>query len=100
MAEHKVGRFALPTINARDSLGRVAFALSFLVLVTSLVDLFVNRLLFRAGPSVLSAIQVPGVYYMAVVGAISFNFEQLVLYVILGCAAVSSFGGAAPLRGA
>src|SRR5271169_214017 len=75
-------------MNAKESLGRIAFALSFLVLVTSLLDLFVNRLLFRSGPSVLQAIQVPGIYYVAVIGAISFNFEQLVLYVILGCAAV------------
>lgn len=75
-------------MNAKDSLGRIAFVLSFLVFVTSLLDLFVNRLLFRSGPSVLSAIQVPGIYYVAVIGTISFNFEQLVLYVILGCAAV------------
>ena len=88
MAEHEGGRLSLLPMNAKESLGRIAFALSFLVLVTSLLDLFVNRLLFRSGPSVLQAIQVPGLYYIAVIGTISFNFEQLVLYVILGCAAV------------
>jgi len=84
----EASRSAIAPFSVRHSLGRIAFALSFLVLVTSLFDLFVNRLLFRSGPSVLQAIQVPGIYYIAVVGAISFNFEQLVLYVILGCAAV------------
>src|ERR1022692_4538065 len=97
MAKRSVGRLSVLPINAKESLGRIAFALSFLVLITSLLDLFVNRLLFRSGPSVLQAIQVPGIYYIAVVGAISFNFEQLVLYVILGCAAVVLIRGSGAL---
>jgi len=88
MAELERGRSAIFPLNMRDSLGRVAFVLSFLVLVTSLLDLFVNRLLFRAGPEMTAEIHVPGLSTVAAVGAISFNFEQLVLYVILGCAAV------------
>ena len=97
MAELEASRSSILPFNVRDSLGRIAFALSFLVLVTSLLDLFVNRLLFRSGPSVLQAIQVPGIYYVAVIGAISFNFEQLVLYVILGCAALVLVRGSGAL---
>ena len=97
MAELEGRRSAILPMNAWESLGRIAFVLSFFVLVTSMLDLFVNRLLFRAGPSVLQAIQVPGIYYIAVVGAISFNFEQLVLYVILGCAAVVLIRGSGAL---
>jgi len=42
MAELERGRSAIFPLNMRDSLGRVAFVLSFLVLVTSLLDLFVK----------------------------------------------------------
>jgi hypothetical protein len=52
------------------------------------LDLFVNRLLFRAGPEVLGAVQVPGLATLATMGRVSFTFEQFVLYVILGGAAV------------
>ncbi len=76
------------TVNWKNSLGRIAFTLSILVLFTSLIDLFVNRLLFRAGPEVLAHVSFPGVSGFAVFGRISFTFEQIVLFVILGSAAI------------
>ncbi len=75
----------------RESLGRFSFVLSALVLGTSLLDLFVNRLLFRAGPEVLKEVSFPGISEVAVFGRIAFTFEQLVLYLILGAAAVLLF---------
>jgi hypothetical protein len=75
-------------MSTKDLLGRVAFVLSAIVLFTSLMDLFVNRLLFRAGPEMLTHVNFPGISAIAVIGRISFTFEQLVLYVILGAAAV------------
>jgi hypothetical protein len=75
----------------RESLGRFSFLLSALVLGTSLLDLFVNRLLFRAGPEVLKEISFPGISEIAVLGRIAFTFEQFVLYLILGAAAVLLF---------
>jgi len=66
--------------------GRLAFVLSVIVAFTSLFDLFVNRLLFRAGPEVLAHMEIPGLSELAVIGRISFTFEQMVLYVILGSA--------------
>jgi hypothetical protein len=75
-------------MNGKGSLGRLAFVLSVIVAFTSLMDLFVNRLLFRAGPEVLTHMQVPGLSELAIVGRISFTFEQMVLYIILGSAAI------------
>lgn len=72
----------------RGALGRLVFGLSVIVAFTSLMDLFVNRLLFRAGPEVLTHVQFPGMSQLAVVGRISFTFEQMVLYVILASAAI------------
>ena len=69
-------------------LHRLTFFLSILVAIASLIDLFVNRLLFRAGPEVLAHIQVPGLAELATVGRISFTFEQMALYVVLASAAV------------
>jgi hypothetical protein len=83
-----VGSLALLPMSVKDSLGRAAFVLSGFVLITSLMDLFVNRLLFRAGPEMLAHVDFPGISVIAVIGRISFTFEQLVLYVILGSAAV------------
>jgi hypothetical protein len=75
-------------MNWHGSISRLAFILSVIVAFTSLVDLFVNRLLFRAGPEVLAHMEIPGLSGLAVVGRISFTFEQMVLYVILGSAAI------------
>jgi hypothetical protein len=75
----------------RDSLGRISLLLSAFVLATSMLDLFVNRLLFRAGPEVLKDVSFPGISDVAVIGRISFTFEQFILYVILGGAAVLLF---------
>lgn len=69
-------------------LSKLAFALSVIVAFTALVDLFVNRLLFRAGPEVLTHMQVPGLAQLAVAGRIAFTFEQIALYLILGSAAI------------
>jgi hypothetical protein len=75
-------------MNWQSSFGRLAFILSIIVAFTSLIDLFVNRLLFRAGPEVLAHMEIPGLSELAVVGRISFTFEQMALYVILGSAAI------------
>jgi hypothetical protein len=66
---------------------RIAFSMAVLVLFTSMVDLFFNRLLFRAGPEVLSHMNFD-LGALAVVGRISFTFEQLSLFVILGVVAM------------
>jgi hypothetical protein len=75
-------------MNLSNSLRKLAFGLSVTVAFTSLLDLFVNRLLFRAGPEFLAHVQFPGVSQSAVVGRISFTFEQMTLYVVLGSAAI------------
>jgi hypothetical protein len=75
----------------KDSLGRISLLLSVFVLASSLLDLFVNRLLFRAGPEVLSEVNFPGISDAAVIGRVSFTFEQFVLYFILGGAALLLF---------
>ena len=75
-------------MNWHGSLSRLAFILSVIVAFTSLMDLFINRLLFRAGPEVLAHMEIPGLSELAVIGRISFTFEQMVLYVILGSAAI------------
>ena len=75
-------------MNWHGSLGRLAFILSVTVAFTSLMDLFINRLLFRAGPEVLAHMEIPGLSELAVIGRISFTFEQMVLYVILCSAAI------------
>jgi hypothetical protein len=69
-------------------LAKSAFALSVIVAFTALLDLFVNRLLFRAGPEVLTHLQVPGLAQLAVAGRIAFTFQQIALYLILGSAAI------------
>ena len=75
----------------RESLGRITILLTGFVLATSMLDLFVNRLLFRAGPEVLSDVSFPGIADTAVIGRISFTFEQFVLYLIMGGAAFMLF---------
>ncbi len=79
---------ATASFSWRESLGRVSFLLSSIVLATSMIDLFVNRLLFRAGPEVLKEVSFPGISDVAVIGRISFTFEQFILYPIIGGAAV------------
>ena len=82
---------AAMSLGWRESLGRIAFLLSAFVLATSLLDLFVNRLLFRAGPEVLKEVNFPGISEVAVIGRISFTFEQFVLYLVLGGGALLLF---------
>lgn len=89
---------ASTSISWRDSLGRASFLLSVLVVGTSTLDLFVNRLLFRAGPEVLGEVKVPGLAVVAAVGRISFSFEQFVLYAILGGAMVLLLNGSRGLE--
>ncbi len=69
------------------SVGRFGFSLSVVVVMTSLVDLLVNRLLFRSGPETLSHLYVPGLPELAAAGRISFTFEQAAVFLILGGAA-------------
>jgi len=69
-------------------LRRVLYFLSLVVLVTSLIDLFVNRLLFRAGPEVLSHISFSIAFYSASVGRISITLGQILLFVVLAFAAI------------
>jgi hypothetical protein len=82
---------ATTSLRWHESLGRVSFLLSVFVVATSMLDLFVNRLLFRAGPEVLKEVSFPGISVVAVMGRISFTFEQFILYVILGGAAMLLF---------
>ncbi len=70
---------------------RVAYLLGLLILVTSLVDLFVGRLLFRAGPEVLSHVGFDA-SSLAVFSRVSFTFEQLALFVFLGISAFLMIG--------
>jgi hypothetical protein len=70
-----------------NTLRRLAFHLAVLVLFTSLIDLFLNRLFFRAGPEVLSHIDFDFSIF-AILGRISFTLEQFALFLILASAAV------------
>jgi hypothetical protein len=58
------------------------YFVSFVLVFTSLIDLFINRLLFRAGPDVLKHITISG-SYLAVVGRIAITLEQFLLVVML-----------------
>ncbi len=69
------------------SVGRFGFTLSVAVVMTSLIDLLVNRLLFRSGPETLSHLYVPGLPELAAAGRISLTFEQAAVFLILGGAA-------------
>jgi len=60
--------------------------LSLVILLTSLIDLFINRLVFRAGPDVLSHIMNASAFYLALVGRISLTIEQFLLFVVLASA--------------
>ncbi|MDV3293305.1 MAG: hypothetical protein LYZ70_03450 [Nitrososphaerales archaeon] len=68
-----------------SSLKTALLLLSVVVMLTSLVDLFINRLLFRAGPEVLSHMSFDA-GPLAVLGRISLSLEQLVLFAALGIA--------------
>jgi hypothetical protein len=70
----------------RTGLRSVVYLLSFVILFTSMIDLFVNRLLFRAGPEVLGHVQLIDVGNLAAVGRISLTLEQLALFVTIGSA--------------
>ncbi len=53
-----------------------------------MVDLFVNRLLFRSGPETLAHLSIPGLPELAAAGRISLTLEQIAVFIILGGAAV------------
>lgn len=59
-----------------------------MILVTSLVDLFLNRLLFRAGPDVLGHLPVFNPFLLALVGRISVTLGLLTLFLVLTAVAV------------
>ncbi|HEX4919696.1 MAG TPA: hypothetical protein VFV92_03045 [Candidatus Bathyarchaeia archaeon] len=69
----------------RLSLKGLVFNLSLVLVGISLVDLFINRLLFRAGPDVIAQLNVPT--GLAVVGGISSTVEQLILFMVIASAA-------------
>jgi hypothetical protein len=52
-----------------------------------LVDLFINRFLFRAGPEVLRHVTLPA-FYLALIGRISITLEQFLLFIVLAFAAI------------
>jgi hypothetical protein len=74
----------------RQSLGRVIFQLSVVLVSISLVDLFVNRLLFRAGPEVISQLNFDSTS-LAVIGRISLTVEQFILFVVIGLTVMLMF---------
>ena len=55
--------------------------------MTSLVDLFLSRLLFRAGPDALSQADSTSVFYFAVIGRIAANLEQFLIFTFVAVAA-------------
>lgn len=61
--------------------------LSFVLLVTSICDLFINRLVFRAGPDVLSHMET-NTFYLALVGRISLTIEQFILFIVLALSTI------------
>jgi hypothetical protein len=67
---------------------RTIHLLSLVVLVSSLVDLFLNRLLFRAGPDVLSHLQFFNPFLLGLVGRISVTVGELTLFLLLGAASL------------
>lgn len=71
-----------------EKLRRAIYFLSLVVLVSSLVDLFLNRLLFRAGPDVLSHLQFFNPFLLGLVGRISVTLGELTLFLLLGAAAI------------
>ena len=73
-------------LNLKSPGESLIFMMSVLVLLTSLVDLFVNRLLFRAGPEVLAHLDFDATG-LAIFGAISLNLEQLALFILVGSSA-------------
>ncbi|MBZ5707235.1 MAG: hypothetical protein LAN63_17955 [Acidobacteriia bacterium] len=78
-------------LGSNVSLASLAYYLSIVVLATALVDLFINRLLFRAGPDVLKHVASSGAFFFGIVGRISITLEQILLFLILTLAAVLLF---------
>lgn len=73
--------------SAGASLRSITGYLSLVLLCTSIIDFFITRLVFRAGPDVLSHMEA-SVFYLAVVGRILLTIEQIVLFIVLGAAAI------------
>jgi hypothetical protein len=65
-----------------DSVRALIYPVALVIMLTSLIDLFVNRLLFRGGPDVLAHLNFDA-SGLAIVGRISLNFEQVAVYVIM-----------------
>jgi hypothetical protein len=61
-----------------------AYPLGIAVLITSLLDLFITRLLFRAGPDVLANVDPASTLYLAVAGRIAVNLEQFLIFAFIG----------------
>ena len=58
------------------------FNLTLILVAISLIDLFVNRLLFRAGPDVIAQLKFDATG-LAIIGRISLTVEQLILFVVI-----------------
>ena len=71
-----------------ERLRRVVYFLSLVVLVSSLVDLFINRLLFLRGPDVLGHLSVFSPFLLGLVGRISLTVGLLTIFLLLAGAAV------------
>lgn len=65
-------------------LRETAYPLAVVTLIASLIDLFVTRLLFRAGPDVLAEVDPASVFYLAIVGRIAVNLEQFLIFAFIG----------------
>jgi len=80
--------FAATGENLEVRLRSITLYLSLVLLVTSMIDFFITRLVFRVGPDVLSRIADVFASYLAVLGRISLTIEQIVLFVVLAGAAI------------
>jgi hypothetical protein len=74
----------------KSQLRSIVYLLSLILLFTSMIDLFVNRLMFRAGPEVLSHVALP-TFYLALIGRVSITLEQFLLFPVLAFAATLLF---------
>lgn len=80
--------FSHNSIERLDSLIRsIIYPLGVAVLITSLLDLLVSRLLFRAGPDVLAHSDAASVIYFAIIGRIAVNLEQFLIFAFIGATA-------------
>lgn len=73
--------------SAKASLRSITRYLSLVLLFTSIIDFFITRLVFRAGPDVLRHMETSAIY-LALVGRISLTIEQFVLFIVLALSTI------------